>query len=75
MTRLAIISIGTRLENRSTNAGATEICNTKFASIFNLDRRLLSRSEQAQKDLTAGDAARVTTCTRALREEGSIFLF
>lgn len=53
MTRLAIISIGTRLENRSTNAGATEICNTKFARIFNLDRRLLSRSEQAKKDLTA----------------------
>lgn len=53
MTRLAIISIGTRLENRSTHAGATEICNTKFASIFNLDRRLLSRSEQTQNDLTA----------------------
>lgn len=75
MTRLAIISIGTRLENRSTNAGATEICNTKFARIFNLDRRLLSRSEQAQKDLTAQEAGWVTTCTRASREKGSIFLF
>lgn len=75
MTRLTIISIGTRLENRRTNAGATEICNTKFARIFNLDRRLLSRSEQAEKDLTAGEAGCVTTCTGASREKGSIFLF
>lgn len=75
MTRLAIISIGTRLENRSTHAGATEICNTKFASIFNLDRRLLSRSEQTQNDLTAGDAGWVTMCTRAPCEKGGIFLF
>lgn len=27
MTRLAIISIGTRLEDTGRNAGATEICN------------------------------------------------
>lgn len=44
MTRLAIISVGTRLENRSTNAGDAEICNTKFTRVFNLDRRFLSRS-------------------------------
>lgn len=54
MRRLAIISIGTSLENRSTNARVTEICDTKFPRIFNLHRRFLSRSQQSsENDLTA----------------------